>query len=195
MRPKRKVQWNSGRIGHGRHDRGLSRLRRSRQSNKRPRTKRGQRNQQEACEIGHGPLNARSAYFSGAASNAPIYPVTTPVWVTWAWANRRHVAIPLQLVVSPLRAAHERWRALVEPWVGSYSGRALVMNQESTARTIRPRGSAREVESLLWLAAGAAWAIVALKAWTQGRRIEARRRTFDVSNKLLGQVFPDGIKQ
>jgi len=58
----------------------------------------------------------------------------------------------------------------------------------------RPRGAAREMESLLWLAAGAAWAIVALKAWTQTRRVEQRRRIFSVSDKLLGQVFPNGIK-
>jgi hypothetical protein len=58
----------------------------------------------------------------------------------------------------------------------------------------RQRGAAREVESLLWLAAGAAWAIVALKAWTQTKRVEARKRTFNVSDKLLGQVFPNGIK-
>ena len=68
------------------------------------------------------------------------------------------------------------------------------MNPDFTARSDRQRG-AREVESLLWLAAGAAWAIVALKAWTQTKRVEARRRTFNISDKLLGQVFPDGIKQ
>ena len=38
---------------------------------------------------------------------------------------------------------------------------------EPTARTPRSRDTAREVESLLWLAAGAAWAIVARKAWSQ----------------------------
>lgn len=48
----------------------------------------------------------------------------------------------------------------------------------------------REVESLLWLAAGAAWTAVALTAWSQARKIEARRRTFAISNHLLGQVFP-----
>ena len=56
------------------------------------------------------------------------------------------------------------------------------------------RGAAREVESLLWLAAGAAWAAVAIKAWAQSKRVEARKRTFSVSDKLLGQVFPNGIK-
>jgi hypothetical protein len=44
------------------------------------------------------------------------------------------------------------------------------------------------------LAAGAAWAIVALKAWTQSKKVEARRRTFLVSDRLLNQVFPDGIR-
>jgi hypothetical protein len=57
----------------------------------------------------------------------------------------------------------------------------------------RPRGTGREVQSLLWLAAGAAWAIVALRAWNQ-RRQEARRRTFAVSERLLHQVFPHGIR-
>jgi hypothetical protein len=59
----------------------------------------------------------------------------------------------------------------------------------------RQRGSARGVESLLWLAAGAAGVFVALKAWTQSKRVEARRRTFNVSDKLLGEVFPNGIKR
>jgi hypothetical protein len=68
------------------------------------------------------------------------------------------------------------------------------MNQDST-RYFRPRDTGREVESLLWLAAGAAWAVVALKAWSQTKRVEARRRTFAVSEKLLKQVFPDGISR
>lgn len=54
--------------------------------------------------------------------------------------------------------------------------------------------TAHGVESLLWLAAGAAWAIVALKAWSQSKKVEARRRTFLVSDRLLKQVFPDGIR-
>jgi hypothetical protein len=54
--------------------------------------------------------------------------------------------------------------------------------------------STRGVESLLWLAAGAAWAIVAIKAWSQSKKVEARRRTFAVSDRLLHQVFPDGIR-
>jgi hypothetical protein len=65
---------------------------------------------------------------------------------------------------------------------------------EPTARTPRPRDTAREVESLLWLAAGAAWAIVALKAWSQTKKLEARKRTFAVSQRLLDQVFPNGIR-
>src|SRR5215210_6158194 len=52
------------------------------------------------------------------------------------------------------------------------------------------RDSSREMESLLWLAAGAAWAVVALKAWSKTRKVEARRRTFVVSDRLLSQVFP-----
>jgi len=54
--------------------------------------------------------------------------------------------------------------------------------------------TARGVESLLWLAAGAAWAIVALKAWSQTKKVERRRRTFAVSDRLLKQVFPNGIR-
>jgi hypothetical protein len=67
-----------------------------------------------------------------------------------------------------------------------------LMNQESI-RSFRQRDTGREVESLLWLAAGAAWAVVALKAWSQTKRVDARRRTFSISDKLLKQVFPDGI--
>jgi hypothetical protein len=48
---------------------------------------------------------------------------------------------------------------------------------------------------LLWLAAGAAWALVAVKAWSQTKKVEARRRTFSISNRLLQQVFPnDGVR-
>jgi hypothetical protein len=72
---------------------------------------------------------------------------------------------------------------------------STVQSPDFTVPSVRrARGSAREVESLLWLAAGAAWAIVALKAWAQSKRAEARRRTFSVSDKLLGEVFPNGIK-
>ena len=56
------------------------------------------------------------------------------------------------------------------------------------------RDSARGVESLLWLAAGAAWAFVALRAWHQTRKTEARKRTLSVSDRLLTQVFPNGIR-
>jgi hypothetical protein len=70
-----------------------------------------------------------------------------------------------------------------------------VTNPDFATRSARQRNTAREVESLLWLAAGAAWAVVALKAWSQTKRTEARRRTFNVSDKLLGQVFPNGIQK
>jgi hypothetical protein len=57
------------------------------------------------------------------------------------------------------------------------------------------RDKARGVESLLWLAAGAAWALVAVKAWSQTKKVEARRRTFSISDRLLHQVFPnDGVR-
>jgi hypothetical protein len=65
-----------------------------------------------------------------------------------------------------------------------------VINTQPSARS---NDAAREVESLLWLAAGAAWAIVALRAWAQTKRAHAQRRTFAVSQRLLRQVFPDGI--
>jgi hypothetical protein len=65
----------------------------------------------------------------------------------------------------------------------------------SAASSLRQRQeSGRGVESLLWLAAGAAWALVALKAWSQSKKVEARRRTFVVSENLLKQVFPNGIR-
>jgi hypothetical protein len=54
--------------------------------------------------------------------------------------------------------------------------------------------STRGIESLLWLAAGAAWAIVAIKAWSQSKKVEARRKTWTVSDRLLQQVFPNGIR-
>jgi hypothetical protein len=47
---------------------------------------------------------------------------------------------------------------------------------------------------LLWLAAGAAWAFVAIKAWSQSKKVEARRRVHAVSDRLLNEVFPDGIR-
>ncbi len=54
--------------------------------------------------------------------------------------------------------------------------------------------TAHDVESLLWLAAGAAWAIVAIKVLNEARKIEARKRTVSVSSRLLQQVFPHGIR-
>jgi hypothetical protein len=54
--------------------------------------------------------------------------------------------------------------------------------------------STRGIESLLWLAAGAAWAIVAIKAWSNSKKVEARRKTWSVSDRLLQQVFPNGIR-
>jgi hypothetical protein len=63
-------------------------------------------------------------------------------------------------------------------------------NPASSVRT--PRDNARGIESLLWLAAGAAWALVALRAWSQTKKSEARRRTFNISERLLKQVFPNG---
>jgi hypothetical protein len=68
------------------------------------------------------------------------------------------------------------------------------MNPDSASSLRTPHDNARGVESLLWLAAGAAWAIVALKAWSQSKKVEARRRTLTTSERLLKQVFPNGIR-
>jgi hypothetical protein len=70
------------------------------------------------------------------------------------------------------------------------------MNSTTTTSFVRRNrdDNARGMESLLWLAAGAAWAIVALRAWSQSKKVESRRRTFAVSDRLLKQVFPDGIR-
>ena len=68
------------------------------------------------------------------------------------------------------------------------------MNPDRASSLRTPRDNARGVESLLWLAAGAAWAIVALKTWSQSKKVEARRRTFSTSERLLKQVFPHGIR-
>jgi hypothetical protein len=68
------------------------------------------------------------------------------------------------------------------------------MNPYMASSVRVPRDNARGVESLLWLAAGAAWAIVALKAWSQSKKVEKRRRTFAISTRLLKQVFPNGIR-
>jgi hypothetical protein len=82
---------------------------------------------------------------------------------------------------------------------GTYSGRAegarrTLMNPETASSVRTPRDNARGVESLLWLAAGAAWAIVALKAWSQSQKTKSRQRTFSTSERLLKQVFPNGIR-
>ena len=68
------------------------------------------------------------------------------------------------------------------------------MNPESASSARTSHDNARGVESLLWLAAGAAWTIVALKAWSQSKKVKARRRTFSTSERLLHQVFPNGIR-
>ncbi len=68
------------------------------------------------------------------------------------------------------------------------------MYPESASSVRTPRDHARGVESLLWLAAGAAWTIVALKAWRQSKKVKSRRQTFSTSERLLHQVFPDGIR-
>ena len=68
------------------------------------------------------------------------------------------------------------------------------MNPDPASSVRTPRDNARGVESLLWLAAGAAWTIVALKAWNQSKKVNARRRIFSTSERLLQQVFPNGIR-
>lgn len=68
------------------------------------------------------------------------------------------------------------------------------MNVEPAPTDQVNRDSSRGVESVLWLAAGAAWALVALKAWSQTKRLEARKRTFRVSDRLLTEVFPNGFR-
>ena len=55
--------------------------------------------------------------------------------------------------------------------------------------------SARGIDSLLWLTAERCLGDCCLaRAWSQSKRVEARRRTFVVSDRLLKQVFPDGIR-
>jgi hypothetical protein len=68
------------------------------------------------------------------------------------------------------------------------------MNSDPATTVRSTRDASRGVESVLWLAAGAAWALVALKAWHQTRRGEQRRRTWAVSDRLLKEVFPNGIR-
>ncbi len=53
---------------------------------------------------------------------------------------------------------------------------------------------ARDLESLLWLAAGAAWALVAIKVVNEARKLESRKKTLAISNRLLHQVFPNGLR-
>jgi hypothetical protein len=57
-----------------------------------------------------------------------------------------------------------------------------------------PRAGAHGLQAVLWLAAGAAWAVVAAKAWSESKKGEARRRARVVSERLLNEVFPDGIR-
>src|SRR5688572_14243579 len=47
------------------------------------------------------------------------------------------------------------------------SARKMHQDYDPFARSTSQREASREMESLLWLAAGAAWAIVAIKAWSQ----------------------------
>jgi hypothetical protein len=69
------------------------------------------------------------------------------------------------------------------------------MNRDPVSSAQRHSDRTRGVESLLWLAAGAAWAVVALRAWNKTRKVEARRMTFSVSDRILKQVFPNGIRR
>jgi len=69
------------------------------------------------------------------------------------------------------------------------------MNRDRASSTRKPTDTTRDVESLLWLAAGAAWALVALRAWNQTKKIDARRRTWSISDRLLRQVFPNDIRR
>jgi hypothetical protein len=50
----------------------------------------------------------------------------------------------------------------------------------------------RQIESLLLITSGLLWGAIALTMW-QERRAEARRRLHEVSNRLLRQVFPQGM--
>jgi hypothetical protein len=72
--------------------------------------------------------------------------------------------------------------------------RAKEMNPNPAPSVRTSRDTARGVESLFWIAAGAAWAIVAFKAWSQSKKIESRRRTFATAERLLEQVFPNGFR-
>ena len=65
------------------------------------------------------------------------------------------------------------------------------MSPESATPAGTPRDKGRGLESLLWLAAGAAGANVALTAWSASRKAGARHRTFVISDRLLKEVFPN----
>jgi hypothetical protein len=69
------------------------------------------------------------------------------------------------------------------------------MTRDPASSSRKTSDTTRGVESLLWLAAGAAWALVALRAWNQTKRVDARRRTWSISDRLLRQVFPNGIRR
>jgi hypothetical protein len=68
------------------------------------------------------------------------------------------------------------------------------MQSDLTSSLRPPREGAHGLQAVLWLAAGAAWAIVAAKAWSESKKGEARRRTHLVSDRLLHDVFPHGIR-
>ena len=55
------------------------------------------------------------------------------------------------------------------------------------------RGVPRDLEGMLLLAAGAAWAVFALRAWSRSKRSETRRKTYTVSERMLAEVFPTGV--
>lgn len=57
---------------------------------------------------------------------------------------------------------------------------------------VRNDRSQSQLESLLLIASGVLWGAIALTVW-QGRRVEARRKMNVASNRLLRQVFPDGL--
>jgi hypothetical protein len=68
------------------------------------------------------------------------------------------------------------------------------MNPQSPPTDRSSRG-ARGMRGLLWLAAVLAWIFVAVRAWSQTRKVEARKHTFRVSDRLLDQVFPNGFRR
>jgi hypothetical protein len=68
------------------------------------------------------------------------------------------------------------------------------MNNPAFSSANRTSDTARELQSVLLLAAGAAWAFVAYRALSETRRYDARRKVHAVSSHILHQVFPDGIR-